>query len=58
MTTPAAYLRKSKDAATKADHLAILMSSVRTHGHNGDTVIYDDWGQSGDIKKLAKRTNA
>ena len=43
MTTPAAYLRKSKDAVTKADHLETLMTSVREHGHNGDTIVYDDW---------------
>lgn len=56
MTRPAAYLRKSKDAATKADHLALLMASVKAHGHNGDTVVYDDWARSGDIDKLGKRT--
>ena len=55
MTAPAAYLRKSKDAATKADHLAILMDSVKAYGHNGDTVVYDDWARSGDIAKLGKR---
>lgn len=56
MARPAAYLRKSKDSATKADHLAILMASVKAHGHNGDTVVYDDWARSGDIEKLAART--
>lgn len=56
MTRPAAYLRKSKDAATKADHLTILMASVKAHGHNGDTVVYDDWARSGDIDKIGKRT--
>lgn len=56
MTRPAAYLRKSKDAATKADHLAILTAAVHADGHNGDTVVYDDWARSGDIKKLSKRT--
>lgn len=56
MTTPAAYLRKSKDAVTKQDHLDALMASVREHGHNGDTVVYDDWARSGDRAKLAKRT--
>lgn len=52
----AAYLRKSKDAATKADHLAMLMASVKDHGHNGEAVVYDDWAKSGDIEKLAART--
>lgn len=56
MTRPAAYLRKSKDAATKQDHLAILMDTVKAYGHNGDTVVYDDWARSGDIAKLGKRT--
>jgi hypothetical protein len=56
MTTPGAYLRKSKDTATKADHLGILMASAKAHGHNGDTVVYDDWARSGDIDKLGKRT--
>lgn len=55
MTRPAAYLRKSKDTATKADHLAILMDAVHADGHNGDTVVYDDWARSGDIAKIAKR---
>jgi DNA invertase Pin-like site-specific DNA recombinase len=56
MTRPAAYLRKSKDAATKADHLAMLMRAVHAHGHNGDTIVYDDWARSGDIDKIAART--
>lgn len=56
MARPAAYLRKSKDAATKADHLAILMASVKAHGHNGDTVVYDDWAKSGSRRGLGKRT--
>jgi len=55
MATPAAYLRKSKDAATKAEHLERLLASVRENGHNGDTVIYDDWARSGDQRKLASR---
>jgi DNA invertase Pin-like site-specific DNA recombinase len=55
MARPAAYLRKSKDAATKAEHLDRLLATVRRHGHNGDTVVYDDWGRSGDQRKLASR---
>ncbi|MEP7082294.1 MAG: recombinase family protein [Chloroflexota bacterium] len=50
----AAYLRKSKDASTKADHLSALMASVRADGQE-DAVVYDDWARSGDIRKLAKR---
>jgi len=53
--SPAAYLRKSKDATTKAEHLDRLLATVRRHGHNGDTVIYDDWARSGDQRKLASR---
>lgn len=53
---PAAYLRKSKDAATKAEHLARLMATVHDDGHNGDTETYDDWARSGDIAKLGLRT--
>jgi DNA invertase Pin-like site-specific DNA recombinase len=52
---PAAYLRKSKDAATKAEHLERLLETVHRHGHNGDTVVYDDWARSGDQRKLASR---
>jgi DNA invertase Pin-like site-specific DNA recombinase len=55
MARPAAYLRKSKDSATKAEHLDRLMSAVRSDGHNGDTVVYDDWARSGDQRKLASR---
>jgi DNA invertase Pin-like site-specific DNA recombinase len=55
MTRPAAYLRKSKDAATKADHLALLTRSVAAFGL-ADPVVYDDWARSGDIRKLSKRT--
>ncbi|HEX2766556.1 MAG TPA: recombinase family protein [Candidatus Limnocylindria bacterium] len=57
MATPAAYLRKSKDAATKAEHLERLLSTVRAHGHNGDTRVYDDWARSGDQGKLSSRTD-
>jgi DNA invertase Pin-like site-specific DNA recombinase len=52
---PAAYLRKSKDAATKQEHLDRLLATVRRYGHNGDTVVYDDWARSGDQRKLASR---
>jgi DNA invertase Pin-like site-specific DNA recombinase len=55
MAAPAAYLRKSKDSATKAEHLDRLLATVRRHGHNGDTVVYDDWAKSGDQRKLASR---
>lgn len=55
MAAPAAYLRKSKDSATKAEHLARLLATVRRHGHNGDTVVYDDWARSGDQRKLGSR---
>lgn len=55
-TRPAAYLRKSTDAVTKQDHLERLIGSVRENGHSGDTIVYDDWARSGDIRKLAKRT--
>lgn len=56
MTTAGAYLRKSKDAVTKANHISMLMASIHAHGHNGDTVVYDDWARSGDLDKIAKRT--
>lgn len=56
MTSPAAYLRKSKESGTKDAHLALLMEQVLRFGHNGDTVVYDDWNRSGDIDKIAKRT--
>lgn len=55
MPRPAAYLRKSSDSSTKQDQLARLMSSVEEYGHNGDTVLYDDWARSGDHRKLASR---
>ncbi len=56
MTRPAAYLRKSKDAATKKDHLDLLMRAVLDAGLDTEPVIYDDWARSGDIAKLATRT--
>lgn len=56
MPRPAAYLRKSKDAGSKADHLGLLMAAVSERGHNGDAVVYDDWAKSGDIEKIDKRT--
>ena len=55
MSTPAAYLRKSKDSQTKQEHLDRLLDSVHRYGHNGDTVVYDDWARSGDQRKLASR---
>jgi DNA invertase Pin-like site-specific DNA recombinase len=52
---PAAYLRRSKDSATKQEHLDRLLASVRANGHNGDTQVYDDWARSGDQRKLSSR---
>lgn len=53
---PAAYLRKSKDAATKAEHLDALMQLVHADGHNGDTEVYDDWAKSGGRGGLGRRS--
>ncbi|MDQ2941164.1 MAG: recombinase family protein, partial [Chloroflexota bacterium] len=56
MPRPAAYLRKSKDSATKAEHLDRLLTTVARYGHGrGDAVVYDDWARSGDQRKLASR---
>ncbi|HXH05997.1 MAG TPA: recombinase family protein [Vicinamibacterales bacterium] len=55
MATPAAYLRKSKDAATKQEHLDRLLRTIREHSPAPEPVVYDDWARSGDRAKLASR---
>ena len=55
MATPAAYLRKSKDAATKAAHLAALRRFIAACGDDREPVVFDDWARSGGRKSLHKR---
>jgi DNA invertase Pin-like site-specific DNA recombinase len=51
----AAYLRKSKEALTKADHTAALLRFVVECGDRREPTIHDDWGRSGGRSGLAKR---
>lgn len=54
---PVVYLRKSKkQEESRAAQLNAVMALVRADGHNGDTIVYDDHGRSGDRAKLGKRT--
>ena len=49
---PAAYLRRSQDGGiTRDDEVASLTALAHREGHNGDLVIYDDWGHSADESK-------
>lgn len=62
LTAPAAYLRRSfVDAESPGDiseaaQLATVRKLAAADGHNGNLVVYSDWGVSADIAKSAKRT--
>jgi len=62
MNTPAAYIRRSfvdSDSPgdiSEAAQLAAVRKLAAADGHNGNLVIYSDWGVSADIAKSAKRT--
>jgi DNA invertase Pin-like site-specific DNA recombinase len=59
---PAAYIRRSfVDAEAPGDiaeaaQLAEVRRLAAQDGHNGDLVIYSDWGISADVAKTTKRT--
>lgn len=62
MSIPAAYIRRSfVDAESPGDvseaaQLAAVRKLAHTDGHNGDLVVYSDWGVSADVAKASKRT--
>lgn len=59
---PAAYIRRSfVDAESPGDiseeaQLGAVRKLAKADGHNGDLVIYSDWGRSADVAKAAQRT--
>ena len=54
---PVAYIRKSKKLEeSAAAQLAAVRELMARDGHNGDSVVYNDAGRSGDRAKLGKRT--
>jgi DNA invertase Pin-like site-specific DNA recombinase len=62
VSTPAAYIRRSfvetdsPGDISEAAQLATVRKLAAEDGHNGELVIYSDWGVSADIAKSAKRT--
>src|SRR5664279_4020110 len=60
--TPAAYIRRSfvdpesPGDIAEAAQLAEVRRLAVADGHNGNLVVYSDWGVSADIAKSAKRT--
>ena len=58
---PAAYIRRSfvdpesPGDIAEASQLAEVKRLAAADGHNGNLVVYSDWGVSADVAKSAKR---